>query len=227
MILVPGNSWTGARSWALQDYNGESNAKGILTIKDPLDNWAIEIHQYLDQDFSGTHKQVVSATTGSERLKNFVNWCRHNHMHAVLGEFAVPDVPMGEAALNDLLQSMEHDSDVWLGWTWWAAGSRWGNYMFTLEPKNGQDQPQMVWLRPHLAALALPKSIITVKNGDGQGCFEACTIQSVAAAAAPSGMVFKIWIGDTIWLKNPELAKTAVTIPFKDIQIEATYEKAP
>jgi len=44
---------------------------------------------------------------------------------------------------------MESNSDVWQGWTWWAAGPWWGNYMYSLEPTANGDAPQMAWLKPH------------------------------------------------------------------------------
>ena len=55
-----------------------------------------------------------------------------------------------------MLNYVEANSDVWLGWTWWAAGPWWGNYMFTLEPTNlGQpsqaDRPALGVLQQHLA----------------------------------------------------------------------------
>jgi len=76
---------------------------------------------------------------------------------AFLGEFAVPNTPTGEQALADMLQSMERDGDVWLGWTWWAAGAWWGDYMFSIEPKDGADKPQMAWLRPYLHGVPAPE----------------------------------------------------------------------
>src|SRR5450432_4483093 len=47
LIVVPGNSWTGAQSW-LQNWYGDPNAEQILNVKDPLNYWIIEVHQYLD-----------------------------------------------------------------------------------------------------------------------------------------------------------------------------------
>lgn len=226
LILVPGNSWSGAHSWVKENYGG-SNARQILSVKDPLDYWAVEVHQYLDADSSGRHRSVVSPTIGSERLRGFVGWCRQHKKRAVLGEFAVPVAPNGEEALNDMLTSMERDSDVWLGWTWWAAGSRWGEYLFTLEPKHGQDRPQMAWLEPHLSGAKLPRFTVTVKNGSGQCNAEACSVQAIEAAPAPTGTVFKHWAGDTAWLNNPAAARTSVTVPFKEIQVEAVFERAP
>jgi endoglucanase len=155
LILVPGNAWTGAHSWTATWY-GESNAQHAEGIADPLDHWAIEVHQYLDADSSGTKLEVVSPTVGSERLAGFVRWCRDHKRRAFLGEFAVPATPMGEQALSDMLTSMERDRDVWLGWTWWAGGSWWGDYPFSLQPKDGTHKPQMAWLRPHLHGLPAP-----------------------------------------------------------------------
>jgi endoglucanase len=226
MILVPGNAWTGAHSWTAEDYGGESNAKGILTIKDPLHYWAIEVHQYLDEDSSGTHDNVVSSTIGSERLKKFVDWCRQNKMHAFLGEFGVPVTTNGEASLNDMLQSMESDNDVWLGWTWWAAGSRWGDYMFTLEPEHREDRRQMSWLKPHLPGAKAPQFSVSVKNGSGSCTAEACAVNTVEAVSADKTAIFKEWVGDTAWLKNPRSAKTTLVVPFKNVKIEAIFEKA-
>ena len=54
---------------------------------------------------------------------------------------------------------MEANNDVWMGWSWWAGGPKWGNYMFTLDPTNiGQpsqtDRSAMAVLQPHLAPIA-------------------------------------------------------------------------
>jgi len=222
LILVPGNFWTGAQSWAGK--GEQSNGRLILGIKDPLNYWAIEVHQYLDADCSGRHRSVVSATIGSERLKGFVEWCRQHRMRAVLGEFAAPIAPNAEEALQDMLQSMERDNDVWLGWAWWAAGARWGDYMFTIEPNNGEDRPQMAWLRQHLPGSVPPKFLVSVKNGAGQAEVEAGSVHPIEAAPAPEGMIFKKWAGDTLWLTDPASPQTTVTMPFKNIEVEAVFQ---
>lgn len=149
LILVPGVAFTGAWTWTSNSY-GEPNGRALDRIIDPGRHYAIEVHQYLDRDASGTKPQVVSPTVGSERLRSFVEWCRSRKMKAFLGEFAVGDTTDGKLALEDMLSAMERDRDVWLGFTWWSAGPWWGDYMFTIEPKNGKDRPQMDWLRPHL-----------------------------------------------------------------------------
>ena len=145
LILVPGVSWTGAHSWV-----SSGNAQTMLGITDPQNHFVFEVHQYLDADSSGTKPDAVSAVIGSERLREFTQWCRQHHQRGFLGEFASADNPIAAAAADNMLRFMEANRDVWVGYTWWAAGSWWGDYMFTLEPKNGRDRPQMAMLRPHL-----------------------------------------------------------------------------
>lgn len=151
-ILVPGVAWTGAHSWI-----SSGNAAAMLGVVDPRDNYIFEVHQYLDQDSSGTKPEVVSATIGSERLRQFTLWCQEHHKRALLGEFAGPGDDSGAAAISDMLRYMERNRDVWVGFTWWSAGPWWGSYMFSLEPrKDGTDAPQLTYLRPHLQSITPP-----------------------------------------------------------------------
>jgi endoglucanase len=161
LILVPGNAWTGAHSW-FDSWYGTPNAVAMRNIVDPGHHFAFEVHQYLDSDASGTSSTVVSRTIGSERVAAFTQWLRTYGYRGLLGEFAVAGsmigsggTQIGDEALADLLGYIEGNSDVWLGWTWWAGGPWWGEYMFTLEPQNlGQpnetDRPQLAVMQPHL-----------------------------------------------------------------------------
>lgn len=152
LILVPGNGWTGAHSWS-QSWYGTPNAQAMLGINDPGNNYAFEVHQYLDGDFSGTADQCVSTTVGSEKLAEFTNWLRQNGKRGFLGEFAGGRNDTCYAALDNMLTYVDNNADVWLGWTYWAAGPWWGDYMFTLEPAGGTDRPQMSPLSGHLAGI--------------------------------------------------------------------------
>jgi endoglucanase len=162
LILVSGNAWTGAHSWT-QNWYGTPNAQAMLNIVDPQNNFAFDVHQYLDSNSSGGSTEIVSPTIGQERLVSFTNWLHANNRRGFLGEFAVANsrigtgaTQIGDEAVNNMLSYVEANDDVWLGWTWWAAGPWWGNYMFTLEPTNlGQptqaDRPAMAVLQPHFA----------------------------------------------------------------------------
>ena len=146
VILVPGTSWTGAHSWV-----SSGNAQAMLKLADPGHNYLFDVHQYLDADSSGTKPSIVSPTIGSERLREFTLWCRQHHRRGFLGEFgAAASDPASSHAIEDMLAYVEANRDVWYGWTWWAAGAWWGDYMFSLEPKSGTDSPILAWLKPHL-----------------------------------------------------------------------------
>lgn len=145
LVLVPGTAWTGAHSWV-----SSGNAAAMLGVRDPANHFIFEVHQYLDADSSGMNSEAVSTTIGSERLREFTEWCRRHHRRGFLGEFGAADNPAALATTDDMLRYMEANRDVWVGYAWWAAGPWWGEYMFTLEPKDGKNRPQMATLRPHL-----------------------------------------------------------------------------
>jgi endoglucanase len=170
LILVPGNGWTGAWTWQ-NNYYGTPNALAMLNIVDSGNNFAFDVHQYLDSDGSGSHTNIVSATIGLERLTNFTTWLKVNNRKGFLGEFAVPNAIIGsgpsqngDEALTNMLSHIQNNSDVWLGWTWWAAGPWWGNYMFTLEKTTGgADQPAMAVLR---SFISIPALTLVLKPGN-------------------------------------------------------------
>lgn len=152
-ILVPGNAWTGAHSW-LSDWYGTPNGTVMLGVVDPLDHYVFELHQYFDGDYSGT-SPTCREDAGAAQFAAVTGWLRAHGRRGVLGEFAGADNEACRRAVRSALDHLDANADVWLGWTWWAAGPVWGDYMFTLEPTGNfsVDRPQMAWLRPHLDRL--------------------------------------------------------------------------
>jgi endoglucanase len=153
LILVPGNRWTGAHSWYTSDTWGSSNAEELLGIVDSGNNYAFEVHQYLDSDSSGTHTACPSAEVGAKKLGAFTSWLRDHGARGFLGEFGASNESVCLNALDDLLLYMEANTDVWLGWSYWAGGPWWGNYFTSLEPSGGADKAQMDVLEKHLGTL--------------------------------------------------------------------------
>jgi endoglucanase len=149
LILVPGNGWSGGHSWT-ENWYGTPNATAMPGITDPLDHYAFEVHQYLNADTSGGSDDVVSPTIGRERLQSFTQWLRQHGERGFLGEFGTPRSSIGTLALDNMLDYVDANADVWAGWTYWAAGPWWGDYRFTVEPTpDGRDRPQMAVLEQH------------------------------------------------------------------------------
>ncbi|MGR5176227.1 glycoside hydrolase family 5 protein [Vibrio mediterranei] len=163
LILVPGNGYSGAASWH-SDWYGTPNATTILTIVDPIDNYAIEVHQYLDADSSGTSQDCVSANIGVERLIKFTGWLREHQKKGFLGEFGAANNDTCHQAMSNLLAYINENLDVWIGWTWWSAGPWWGNYPYSIQPAEGKGKPQMKWLEKSMSE-ANSQDVETGNNG--------------------------------------------------------------
>ncbi len=129
LLLIPGIAYTGAHSWI------SSGNAAMGGVKDPLGNFAYEVHQYFDRDSSGTHPEAASGTIGSERIAAFQSWAREHGVRAFLGEYNGARDPVSLRALMDLCDELRANPDVWLGSAAWAGGPRWPeDEMFNLQP---------------------------------------------------------------------------------------------
>jgi endoglucanase len=152
LLLVSGVRWSGGHSWF--EGGDRSNAAAFSGFRDPGGNFLFEIHQYLDSNSSGTGAECISKTIGRQRLQRVTDWLRGQRAGAVLGEFGGTKSAQCLAALDDLLQFLDANGDVWRGWTYWAAGDWWGDDKFSIQPANGQHKPQAEVLRRHIASYA-------------------------------------------------------------------------
>ncbi len=143
-ILVSGTQWDSAAGFA--DVSG--NALGSLN--DPAHRLIFEVHEYFDVDSSGTAADCVDQAQAIQRLAPFTQWLRQTGNQGFLGEFGVSRDPACLRVLHGVLDYLHRNADVWTGWTYWAAGPAWGDYMFTIEPENGEDRPQMLVLERDL-----------------------------------------------------------------------------
>jgi endoglucanase len=149
-ILVPGTHVTGGVSWTTTD-----NASVMTGVVDPDNNYAIEIHQYLDADGSGTSTAVVSPTIGVERLTAVTQWAEATGLHLFLGEFGSGSDPASLTATQNMLTYMAQHTDVWQGATAWGGGPWWGNYGFATDPTNGVTTNQIRLLQTYTPPAAV------------------------------------------------------------------------
>nr|pir cellulase (EC 3.2.1.4) - fungus (Pestalotiopsis sp.) [Pestalotiopsis sp.] len=116
LIIMPGNSWTGGHSWT----EGSDPSSALLNqFKDPLNNTAIDIHEYLDYDFSGGHLECVSDP--ETNLAALTAWLKENNLKAFITEFGGSNSTSCQEMLPDLINYMA-DNAEYIGWTAWAAG---------------------------------------------------------------------------------------------------------
>lgn len=143
-ILVSGIGWDGAHNFT------SISAKTLGTLNDPLHKLVFEVHQYFDANSSGTSDTCSNPNKAVAQLTSFTQWLKAGHRQGFLGEFGVSRRPECVDVLTHVVAYLKANSDVWLGWSYWAAGPLWGNYMFTLEPDHGADREQMTALQPFL-----------------------------------------------------------------------------
>jgi hypothetical protein len=129
-----------------QNFVKNGNAVANLTSYDPARNQVLHLHSYNDKDASGV-SGTCAAGSGKARLTAATEWARANGFTRAngsglfLGETAAgaPSVAGQESCgpiITDELQYVLDNSDVWLGFTWWASGFG-TSYPFSLDPSNG------------------------------------------------------------------------------------------
>jgi endoglucanase len=140
-ILVPHAHWGNAKDISPQQpYEGR--------IQDPLHNWVLEVHLYLDPDSTGTYRQpVANAAVGHERLAGAIAWAKQSGVKLFLGETGSPPDPTGVAALKGVLDDVATNPDVFWGVCLWGAGAWWKpSYPMRLDPIDGAARPQFLAL---------------------------------------------------------------------------------
>lgn len=161
LILVPGGRWTGAHDWFLVA-GGTSNAQAFSGFQDSANNFIIEMHQYVDTGYSGTHyDDCVDPELLRAILGKVSDWARTNKVKLFLGEFGTSSSSACLKDLDTLLSSMT-DGSVWRGWSYWAGGRWWGSYPFSIYSPDGKDAAQTKVLRKYLLPAPSNLQIIPV-----------------------------------------------------------------
>lgn len=159
LILVPSTYWGHPVNFV------ELNASVMINVRDPANNFSYDVHQYLDYDGSGTHTDVLSPTDAVATLTNFTAWLKANNRTAFLSEIGVPATTAAQDSLSAMLQYMHANAAQWDGYTYWSAGPWWQNYVFGVEPVNGQDTVQMKTLIANLGSTGTTSGGDTTSGG--------------------------------------------------------------
>jgi endoglucanase len=136
MILLPGNDYTSAGAFIT---NGSGPA--LLIVTNPngtTDGLIFDVHKYLDSDNSGTHAECVTDNVATA-FSPLATWLRTNKRQALLSETGGGNVASCEQYLCSQIAYLNSNSDVYLGYIGWAAGSFDSTYVLTMTPNGNQD----------------------------------------------------------------------------------------
>lgn len=147
-ILVPHAHWSNAK-----DINPQHPYEG--RIQDPLHNWVLEVHLYLDPDGTGVYRQPVANTTvGHDRIAGAIAWSKETGVKLFLGETGSPPDATAVAALGEVLSDVAINPGVFWGVSLWGAGPWWkSSYPMRLDPIDGVARPQFLALEDTFAPL--------------------------------------------------------------------------
>lgn len=133
-ILLPGNEWTHASAFI--DNGSGAALQKVKNLDDSTTNLIFDVHQYLDEDGSGTH--TTCTTNNVEAFNTLGDWLRENKRQAILTETGGSNDASCLTALCEQFDAMNKYSDVYLGWTGWSAGKFDSSYELVMTPtKNG------------------------------------------------------------------------------------------
>jgi len=142
LIIAPGNGFTGGHSWNQSAGGDAPSSEYLYMLKDPVKNTAIDIHEYLDYDYSGQHQ--VCNQSFPANLAYLTGWLQQHNLKAMITEFGGDNNTMCDNYLRQAVEYMaENDGTCfqypllyskpltnkkteYIGWSAWAAGPLWG-----------------------------------------------------------------------------------------------------
>ncbi|KAK3370458.1 glycoside hydrolase family 5 protein [Podospora didyma] len=119
MIALPGNDWTSAKMMPTK------SGPALLKVKNPngtYDGLIIDVHKYLDSDNSGTHTECVTDNIG-DTFQPLATWLKDNNRKAILSETGGGNTDSCKKYMCQQLDFLNQNSDVFLGYIGWSAGS--------------------------------------------------------------------------------------------------------
>jgi endoglucanase len=137
LILMPGTSYTSAEYLVSSGY---ADALSVVTNPDGSKTGLVyDVHKYLDSDGSGSGGDCVDSYISSA-FDPLAQWLRSHGRQAFLTEIGGIESSNCYNYVCQAIQFLNANSDVYLGYVGWAAGSFDVNYVLSEVPNNGVDQ---------------------------------------------------------------------------------------
>ncbi|KAK0661884.1 Endoglucanase EG-II [Lasiodiplodia hormozganensis] len=130
MILLPGTDFSAAGSFPT---NSAGALAGVRDTDGTTTKLVFDVHQYLDAERTGTHTECARDGL-DDGLKPLANWLRANGRKAFLTETGGGNTGSCSQHVCAELDWMNYNTDVFVGWVGWSAGSFDSSYELTLTP---------------------------------------------------------------------------------------------
>lgn len=131
MILLPGTNYASASQLV-----SSGSGAALISITNPdgtTDNLILDLHKYLDDDNSGTHSACVTDNI-ADAFTLCADFLRTNNRLALVFETGASS---DSSCVTDFCAQntyLNNNSDVFLGYIAWAAGSFASSYLLSLTP---------------------------------------------------------------------------------------------
>lgn len=129
-ITLPGTNYQSAGSVI-----SDGSAAGLLGVTNPdgtTDNLILDVHQYLDSNSSGTSTECVTDHVAD--FTRLAQYLRSAGRTAILSETGGGNTASCGTYVCQELEYLNENSDVFLGYIGWAAGSFSSSYALHLTP---------------------------------------------------------------------------------------------
>ncbi|KAG8981654.1 Endoglucanase EG-II [Tulasnella sp. JGI-2019a] len=137
IILLPGNNYTSA-----QLFVSNGSAAALSTVKNldgSITNLIFDVHKYLDSDNSGTHSECTTDNV-ADTFTPLATYLRSVSRQAFLTETGGGNVASCVTDMCSQNTYIKANSDVFLGYLGWAAGSFLTSYILSETPTGSVDQ---------------------------------------------------------------------------------------
>ncbi|EEU38273.1 uncharacterized protein NECHADRAFT_105936 [Fusarium vanettenii 77-13-4] len=135
LILLPGTNFTNVETFITT-----GSADALAAIKNPdgsKDGLIIDLHKYLDINNSGSFEECT--TDNVEAFKAMADWLRENKRVAIISESGASMDPSCMEKFCAQNEFIAKNSDVYIGFVGWGAGSFKYDYVLTLTPIKSGD----------------------------------------------------------------------------------------
>lgn len=121
LIMLDGNDFSDPLTWVTPTSGRGSNAVNMLNVVDPINNLVFDTHRYFDQAGGSTATCIAGEGLRSEYLGVVIKWARDNNKRLFHGEFGGGNNSQCLLEIEDAVNYVEANSDVYMGWAVWGA----------------------------------------------------------------------------------------------------------